>query len=115
VGPWLEVRSAYRNLSSTDYDARIEAIRRLRGLGKETESELIALLHHPDEGVRDFAANPDRSGKAAWALTALAKSKPKWLAANEGQSTGRTYPCLSSLPMSLNSLLTRKSPLGPVL
>ncbi len=56
VGPWLEVWSAYRNLSSADYDARIDAIRRLRSLGEETESELIALLHHPDEGVRDFAA-----------------------------------------------------------
>ncbi len=143
VGPWLEVRSAYRNLSSTDYDARIEAIRRLRSLGEETESELIALLHHPDKGVRDFAAvhlangprvtediieaflialesnrhvaeiggcapnlffkhaedatgpltetdrrmiawlrpelnstNPDRSGKAAWALTAFVNRDP---------------------------------------
>ena len=57
VGPWLEVWSAYRNLSSADYDARIDAIRRLRSLGEETESELIALLHHPDEGVRYFAAS----------------------------------------------------------
>lgn len=57
VGPWLELRSAYRNLSSADYDERIDAISRLRRLGKETESELIALLHHPDEGVRNFAAS----------------------------------------------------------
>ncbi len=57
VGPWLEVWSAYRNLSSADYDARIDAIRRLRSLGEETESELIALLHHPDKGVRRFAAS----------------------------------------------------------
>ena len=57
VGPWLEVRSAYRNLSSADDDARIDAIRRLRSLGEETESELIALLHHPDAGVRHFAAS----------------------------------------------------------
>ncbi len=56
VGPWLEVRSAYRNLSSADYDERNDAIRRLRRLGKETESELIGLLHHADEGVRRFAA-----------------------------------------------------------
>ena len=56
VGRWLEVWSAYRNLSSADYDARIDAIRRLRSLGEKTESELIALLHHSDEGVRDFAA-----------------------------------------------------------
>jgi hypothetical protein len=48
VGSWLEVRSAYRNLSSADYDDRIDAIRHLRSLGQETESELIALLHHPD-------------------------------------------------------------------
>jgi hypothetical protein len=57
VGSWLEVSSAYRNLSSTDSDTRIDAIRRLRSLGEETESELIALLHHPDADVRDFAAS----------------------------------------------------------
>lgn len=57
VGSWLEVRSAYRNLSSADYDDRIDAIRHLRSLGQETESELIALLHHPDKGVRNFAAS----------------------------------------------------------
>ncbi len=56
VGRWLEVRSAYRNLSSADSDARINAVGRLRSLGEETESELIALLHHPDEGVRRFAS-----------------------------------------------------------
>lgn len=57
VGPWLEVRSAYRNLSSTDYDARTDAIRLLRSHGEETESELIALLHHSDKGIRNFAAS----------------------------------------------------------
>ena len=57
VGSWLEVRSAYRNLSSADYDDRIDAIRHLRSLGQETESELIALLHHPDKDVRNFAAS----------------------------------------------------------
>lgn len=57
VGPWLEVRLAYRNLASADYDERINAIHRLRKLGEETESELIALLHHQDEGVRRFAAS----------------------------------------------------------
>ena len=57
VGPWLEVRSAYGNLSSTDPDTRIDAIHRLRRLGEETASALIVLLHHPDEGVRRFAAS----------------------------------------------------------
>ena len=57
VGPWLAVRSAYRNLSSLDYDARINAISLLRRLGEKTESKLIALLHHPNEGVRNFAAS----------------------------------------------------------
>lgn len=56
VAHWLEVRSAYGNLSSADYDARIDAIRRLRMLGEETESELISLLHHRDASVRRFAA-----------------------------------------------------------
>ena len=53
----LEVRSACQDLSNADYDARINAIRRLRSLGEETESELISLLHHLDEGVRIFAAS----------------------------------------------------------
>jgi hypothetical protein len=57
VGPWLEIRSAYRNLSNEDYDSRIDAIRRLRSVGENAERELIALLHHPDEGVRSFAAD----------------------------------------------------------
>ena len=57
MGRWLEAWAAYRNLSSADYDTRIDAIRQLRSLGKETDSELIALLHHPDEGVRRFAAS----------------------------------------------------------
>lgn len=56
VGPWLELRTAYRNLSSDDSDKRIEAVRSLRRLGKNPASELIALLHHRDEGVRYFAA-----------------------------------------------------------
>jgi len=62
VGPWLEVRSAYRNLSSDDHDARIDAIRRLRSLGENAEQELISLLHHPDEGVRYFAADQLANG-----------------------------------------------------
>jgi hypothetical protein len=57
VGSWLEMRTAYRNLSSSDYGQRMESISLLRRSGEETESELIALLHHPDEGVRDFAAS----------------------------------------------------------
>ena len=57
VGPLLEVRWAYWNLSSADDHARSDAIRRLRSLGEETERELIALLHHPDKGVRNFAAS----------------------------------------------------------
>jgi hypothetical protein len=57
VGPWLEVRSAYRNLSSDDYDTRIDAIRKLRSVGENAERELIVLLHHPDEEVRSFAAD----------------------------------------------------------
>jgi hypothetical protein len=56
VGPWLEVRLAYRNLSSTNSDTRNDAIHLLRSRGKETESALIALLHHSCTGVRDFAA-----------------------------------------------------------
>ena len=56
VGPWLELRTAYGNLSSDDSEKRIEAVRSLRRLGKNPASELISLLHHRDEGVRDFAA-----------------------------------------------------------
>jgi hypothetical protein len=56
VGPWLEVRWAYRNLSSADSDRRHDAIHLLRSRGEETESALIALLHHSNTGVRDFAA-----------------------------------------------------------
>ena len=57
VGSWLEVRTAYRNLSSSDSGLRMEAISLLRRSGEETESELIELLDHPDECVREFAAS----------------------------------------------------------
>ncbi|WP_339908440.1 hypothetical protein [Symmachiella dynata] len=57
VDSWLEVSSAYRNLSSTDPNEQDDAIRRLRSLGEETESHLIALLHHSDANVRYFAAS----------------------------------------------------------
>lgn len=141
VGPWLDVRSASRSLSSADSDARNDAIRLLRSRGEESERALIALLHHSNTDVRDFAAyslshettdevieafltalennqhvaeigshaprlffthaegaagpltrtdrrmiawlrselnstNPDRSGTAAWALTAFANRDP---------------------------------------
>lgn len=56
VGPWLEVRRAYRGLSSADSDARNDAIHLLRSRGEETKSALIALLHHSDADVRGFAA-----------------------------------------------------------
>jgi hypothetical protein len=57
VGPWLEVRRAYRNLSSPDSDTRNDAVRLLRSRGAKTESALIALLHHSNSDVRRFAAN----------------------------------------------------------
>lgn len=56
VGPWLEVQRAYRNLSSADSDTRNDAIHLLRSRGEETESALIALLHHSNSDVRRFAA-----------------------------------------------------------
>jgi hypothetical protein len=56
VGPWLDVRSAYRNLSSADSDARNDAVRLLHSRGEETRSALMALLHHSNADVRDFAA-----------------------------------------------------------
>jgi hypothetical protein len=56
VGPWLEVRRAYWNLSSADSDTRNDAIHLLRSRGEETESELVALLHHSNADVRGFAA-----------------------------------------------------------
>jgi hypothetical protein len=62
VGSWLQSRSAFRNLSSADYDARIDAIRQLRSVGENAEPELISLLHHPDEGVRSFAAGELANG-----------------------------------------------------
>lgn len=56
VGSFLEVKRAYWNLSSADEDARSNSIRRLRNLGEETISPLIAILHHSDKDVRNFAA-----------------------------------------------------------
>lgn len=56
IGMWLEMRSAYQDLSSLDSDARTYAARKLRRLGIEPESQLIELLHHSDSGVRAFAA-----------------------------------------------------------
>jgi len=62
VGPWLQVRTAFRNLSSANDDARVDAIRQLRSAGENAEPELISLLHHPDQEVRSFAADQLANG-----------------------------------------------------
>ena len=57
VGPWLEVRWAYRDLSNPKSSTRTDAINRLRNDAQGTKNELLALLHHSDKGVRHFAAS----------------------------------------------------------
>lgn len=67
---WLELRDAHRNLTSTDYDAWNDAIRRLRQSGVDMEGELIPLLHHSEQRVRRYAAT-ELAYKTPWTDTVI--------------------------------------------
>src|SRR5262245_18263108 len=56
VARWWQLRTAYQNLSSEDSTDQRHAHHVLLEPGENPDESLIALLLHPSEGVRYFAA-----------------------------------------------------------
>lgn len=98
---WLELRSAFRNLSHPDSYERDCALQLLSDRGENPDPELIELLHHSNNEVRGFAA--DSLSHRPWTSSVV----EALLAAMENRQTGDEVRFPAEIALSRYAAETR--------